>query len=272
MRKYLGFICLLYFGIIVYVFKEEKIKYFLSPSMAVYLKCATVILFILAIFVFLNKKFKYKFKLSDLVLFVPLVMLMFTSNCTFSSSFAVNRMNISKKGDKNSESIKIDKTTDSVLEEETLLWDDLEKDDELSKKAYFEIDDSLYDYLGNYLTYVDDAKVYKNRTIKVRGFAVINNDAIPNNYFAIGKYSITCCAADASFTGFMVKNDLNFDIVESAWYEIYGILEEEENNYYHVLRIKPISIKEIDESDEEYYVYPCYYYNSCEKLARYNSN
>ena len=70
----------------------------------------------------------------------------------------------------------------------------------------------------------------------------------------------------------MVKNDLNIDITENAWYEVYGILEEEENDYYHVLRIKPISIKEISKDNEEYYVYPCYYYNSCEKLAKYSLN
>ena len=77
------------------------------------------------------------------------------------------------------------------------------------------------------------------------------------------------CAADAGFVGFMVENNQEYNIQENNWYEIYGILSEEENtSYYHVLKIIPLEIKEIEK--EEYYVYPCYYYNSCNSLVKYN--
>ena len=105
----------------------------------------------------------------------------------------------------------------------------------------------------------------------IKGFALTSGDFLPNNYFAIGKYSISCCAADVGFVGFMVENNQNFNIKENEWYELYGILSiEDDNSFYHTLKVIPISIKEIDKRNEEYYVYLCYYYNSCEKLSKYS--
>lgn len=69
----------------------------------------------------------------------------------------------------------------------------------------------------------------------------------------------------------MIENNNSFSMEENKWYEIYGMLVlESDTSFYHTLKIIPLSIKEIDKDSEEYYVYPCYYYNSCEKLSKYN--
>ena len=138
MKKYLGFICLLYFCIIIYVFKAEKIKYFLSPSMLFYLKTSLIVLFILTIFVFAFKKFKYKFRLSDLILTIPLIMLVFASDCTFSSSFASNRMNIPKKNNKSNET-NIEKLIENPLEGKQTEEDENIVESDVNEKAYFEV-------------------------------------------------------------------------------------------------------------------------------------
>ena len=113
---------------------------------------------------------------------------------------------------------------------------------------------------------------YEGKTIRVRGFAIKKADFLPNGYFAIGKYAISCCAADAGFTGFMSKYD-NDKIKVNRWYEVEGILrkgKDKDNN--DTMYIEVINIKEIDSKKEEQYVYPCYSYgdNSCSEMTKYN--
>ena len=95
---------------------------------------------------------------------------------------------------------------------------------------------------------------------------------MPDGYFAIGKYAISCCAADAGFTGFIAKYD-NSKITADKWYEVEGILEKgKDKEEYDIMYIKVINIKEISSKGEEQYVYPCYAYDdgSCEAMSKYN--
>ena len=95
---------------------------------------------------------------------------------------------------------------------------------------------------------------------------------MPDGYFAIGKYAISCCAADAGFTGFIAKYD-NSKITADKWYEVEGILEKgKDKEGYDIMYIKVINSKEISSKGEEQYVYPCYAYDdgSCEAMSKYN--
>ena len=88
----------------------------------------------------------------------------------------------------------------------------------------------------------------------------------------IGKYSISCCAADAGFMGFFVKYDLS-QIEKDAWYEIEGVLDRgKDKENLDVMIIKVVNIKKIDSSEEEQYIYPCYVYDNgeCSILDKYN--
>ena len=116
------------------------------------------------------------------------------------------------------------------------------------------------------------ADKYEGKTIRVRGFAIKKADFLPKGYFAIGKYAISCCAADAGFTGFMSKYDNN-KIKVNQWYEVEGVLrkgKDKDNN--DTMYIEVINIKEIDSKKEEQYVYPCYSYgdNSCSGMTKYD--
>ena len=95
---------------------------------------------------------------------------------------------------------------------------------------------------------------------------------LSKGYFAIGKYAISCCAADAGFTGFIAKYD-NSKITKDKWYEVEGILEKgKDADGYNIMYINVINIKEISSTEEEQYVYPCYAYDGgyCEAIQKYN--
>ena len=89
----------------------------------------------------------------------------------------------------------------------------------------------------------------------------------------LGKYVITCCAADSSFIGYAVKQG-DFKVQNGGWYEIEGVLEKTNlGEDFSVLAIRVINIKTIDQNSEEQYVYQCFAYDkdgSCKKLQEYD--
>ena len=88
----------------------------------------------------------------------------------------------------------------------------------------------------------------------------------------IGKYSISCCAADAEFIGFILDYDKN-KIDNNTWYDVEGILElGEDSSGYQIMLVKVINIKELDESKQEQYIYPCNNYGDgkCSEVLKYN--
>jgi len=261
-KRFLGFISLLYSGIILYLLISNSLKNFLAPSMQLYVKITIIPLIIIGFVMLFNNKVNYKFKISDLVLLIPLIMLIIAGDGKLTSTFASSRAtNYTTE-----ERIKSEEAVQDYREvvEETYDYD--------FSNPYFDIVDANYNELSNYLTFSPKASVYEGKTIKVRGFVLKNISYVPNGYYSIGKLSISCCAADAIFTGFVVK-DNNSKVVSDKWYEIEGILEKgKDKDGYDIMYIKVINLKEIDESLSEQYVYPCYAYDDgvCEAIAKYD--
>ena len=105
----------------------------------------------------------------------------------------------------------------------------------------------------------------------MRGFALKNISYLSDEYFALGKYLISCCAADATFTSFAVKYDTN-KITTNKWYEIEGVLEKgKDKDGYDIMYINVINIKELAQKEDQY-VYPCYSYDNglCKALSKYD--
>lgn len=273
MKRYLGLICLLYSGIFGYVVFFDKLKNFLAPSMHIYIKLSIIPMMFIGLVMLFNNKVHYKFKISDLMLLLPFILLIFAGDGRLTSSFASNRVtnlntdNRIKNEGKVEENVELPKSEEQKKEtrEETIKSYDF-------SEPYFEIVDTNYNELSNYITFAPKADKFEDKTIRVRGFALKKAQYLPDGYFAIGKYSITCCAADAGFTGFMALYD-NSKIEENKWYEVEGILEKgKDSEGYDIMYIKVINIKEISSKGEEQYVYPCYAYDdgSCEAMAKYN--
>ena len=89
MKKFLGLICLLYSIVIGYVWIFDKLKNYLAPNMQIYLKLSLPFLLLMGI-VLLKEK-KDKFKISDLILLLPVVMIILSSDGKLSSTYASNK-------------------------------------------------------------------------------------------------------------------------------------------------------------------------------------
>ena len=87
----------------------------------------------------------------------------------------------------------------------------------------------------------------------------------------IGKYLITCCAADSSFIGFIVDFDKT-KIKDNTWYQVEGVLKRIKlTDGTYVVGVGAINVSEIDSKSEEQYIYPCYTYDDmCSEVSKYN--
>ena len=267
MKKYLGIVWLLYSFIFLYVTMFDKLKNFLAPQMQVYLKISIIPLLIMSFIILKSKHNHFKFKISDLILLIPLVFIILAGDARLTSSFANNRSLTYQVKKEVKKVDKVKKNEDIINDSED--EEDIEYD---LNNIYFDVEDSNYTDLSGYLTFSPNAEKYKDKTIRVRGFLFKDSPAIPKNYFAVGKYSISCCAADAGFTGFVVKYDIN-KVSFDKWYEITGVLKKgKDQKNLDIMYIKALDVKEIDKETEEEYVYPCYSYDDgkCESFTKYN--
>ncbi len=263
-KRFLGLICLLYSGIIIYVLVFDKLKNFLAPQMQIYIKLSLIPIVLLGFVMLFSNNITYKFKIGDLILILPLVFMILAGDGRLTASFASNRMTNIKKENKIEDKSAIEEESVIQIKEEDLI------DNYDFSTIDFDITDASYNDLSSYLTYAPKATKFDGKTIRVRGFVLKKAFYLPEGYFAIGKYAISCCVADAGFTGFIVKYDSN-KIINNNWYEIEGVLERDlENNC--TLYIRPINIKEIDSKKEEQYVYPCYAYDDgyCKAISKYD--
>ncbi|MBQ8892105.1 MAG: TIGR03943 family protein [Bacilli bacterium] len=271
-KRFLGIVAIVYSCIILYVWIFDILKNFLAPSMQIYIKLSLIPMFLISLVMLFNNKVNYKFKISDLVLILPLVLLILAGDGRLTSSFASNRttnFNTENRIKNENDNVVVSNENEDNLQE--LNIEGVSEEHDFSS-PYFNIVDANYNELSNYITFSPKADKYKGKTIKVRGFALTKASFITDDYFLIGKYAISCCAADAGFTGFVVKHNDN-KILNDKWYEIEGILEKgKDKDGYDIMYIEVINLKEIDSKDEEQYVYPCYSYDdgTCEAISVYD--
>lgn len=252
-NKFLGLINILYACIILYVLFTQKLDNFLSPQMQIYIKLSIIPLIIMGVILLLSKNDK-KLSFSDLILLLPLIMIILANDGRLTTDLATNRIlnyNIEIS----------DETYDSIDE-------DIEYD---FTNVDFEVIDENYVALSDYFIFGSNAINYVGKTIRVRGFILLDT-YLPDEFFAIGKYGITCCAADAGFSGFIAKFNKE-NLKADEWYEIEGILEKAHDKQgYDIVYINVVNIKPIDQNNEKMYVYPCYSYGdgSCKDVSKYN--
>ncbi len=255
-NRYFGIICLCYSILIFYLWIANHLKNFLAPTMQVYLKISCIPLAILGL-VLLFMKEKKKMQIVDLFLMIPLFFFFLSGDGRLTSALVKN------KNQQNTVVSSSKKTKDEVITYD-FPSDSLEHID-------FPVKDETYAFLGVYLSFAERAIEQEGKTIRVRGFITKDSRINPKGYFSIGKYEITCCAADAGFLGFLVEEATYFQ--ENKWYEVEGILQKTpKNQQQYILSIQPTSVKEIDSKKEEQYVYPCYSYGdgNCKEVQNYH--
>ena len=99
-KRFLGLICLLYSGIIIYVLVFDKLKNFLAPQMQIYIKLSLIPIVLLGFVMLFSNNITYKFKIGDLILILPLVFMILAGDGRLTASFASNRMTNIKKENK----------------------------------------------------------------------------------------------------------------------------------------------------------------------------
>ena len=273
-NKYLGIVCIIYSIIILYVWITDKLKNFLAPTMQIYLKISCFILIIIGFIMIIGVK-KCRFKTSDLILLLPIVFLILSTDGRLTTQLAGNRT--SNFGNDRVKSVEKVKEDNNEIDKEKNIEDKTktEKEEVKTKKLdniYFDLNDEIYFDVADYITYNPKSIKFINKTIKVRGFVINGFDYMTDDYFAIGKYGVSCCTADASFSGFYVKYNDKIKIINEKWYEIEGILRKgKDTDGYDVMYIELVNAKEINSKKEEQYVYPCYSYDTgkCKTIKKY---
>ena len=272
-KKFLGIVCFLYSVVIMYAWISNTLKSYLAPNMQIYLKISIIPMLIIGCVLVFNNKVNYKFKISDLVLLLPIFMIVICGDGNLSVSFAKSKItSISNRVEKK-EKLEEKEDDNKQVEVDFEIVDKNSKEkEEKIEDIYFDIEDSTYSYLADYITYIAGARKFDGKTIRVRGFALDYSDYLQDGYFALGKYAITCCAADAEFSGFMIKYDLS-KIKYGSWYEVVGVLKVgQDKEGYTVMTIDATSVKEISSKGEEQYVYSCASYGDgkCSDLLKYD--
>ena len=240
-KRFLGLVCFIYAGIIIYVKLSGNLGNYLAPQMQKYLIISVIPLIILGLVLCINNNIHYKFKISDLILLLPLILLIIAGDGKLSMNLVSNRNNSFNSSNQNKEGhIENSETQD----EDNNLNEEQEEIDIDFTDVDYEVEDASYDQLANIITYSDKPDFFVGKKIRVRGFIVKKGlDVLPKGYIAIGKYSISCCAADAGFLGFIAKTNQN--IIHNKWYEIEGILEKAKDKQgYGIVAVKIINVKE----------------------------
>lgn len=249
-RYFIGFICLLYSFIIFYIKLSGIIGNFLAPQMQIYIIVSSIFLFIVGLVFIFSKDIHYKFSFFDIFLLMPIVMIFLAGDGRLSINLSNNRTN-SFLGN-----IEVDEEIDNDKESSDIEIDSLD-----ISKVDIEVIDQSYETLSYNITFNNNVDQFIGKTIKVRGFLKKEMSGVPVNYMALGKYLISCCAADASYAGFIISYDKS-KVIDNEWYEIIGVLDKSRFNGMDIAIIKVVEIKKIDSKKEELYIYPCYSYDN----------
>ena len=125
MKKFLGIVCLIYSSLILYVWFSGNLNNYIAPNMQMYIKGSLVPLIIIGIVLIFNK-INYKFKVSDLLLLLPILLVFFSGDGNLSIDIA-----------------KVKATTKNRTKTDTIEPVEYDKQDKI-EDFYFDIVDSNY--------------------------------------------------------------------------------------------------------------------------------
>ena len=76
----------------LYLWITDSLKNFLAPNMQLYLKISLFLIFIMGIILLIGNDNSYKFKISDLVLVLPIILLLTSGDFRLTTSLASNKI------------------------------------------------------------------------------------------------------------------------------------------------------------------------------------
>lgn len=224
-RILIGITFLTYALIILVQCITGNIHNFLASKMIIGTIISAVAMSILGVMYLLNKKIYAKTKKIDYILILPVILIFVAGNGELSIELASNRAsNLSTQIGNYSNSNTFENDEENI--------------------DYAVTDDNYMEIISYILNNVDEAE---GKTIKIRGYKVTKADYIQEGYYALGKYYISCCAADAVFVGILVDEEENAQKEESQWLEIEGVLKKTISAYgEETLYIEPTNTTNIN--------------------------
>nr|WP_062046476.1 TIGR03943 family protein [Bacillus sp. JCM 19034] len=120
------------------------------------------------------------------------------------------------------------------------------------------VDDPVIVTEENYLDIMTVLDLHLNdfigKSIEMVGF-VYQEDDFDDNQFVVARFAMTCCIADASVYGTMVRSDEPLHLDSDTWVHISGIISEDTYNDMRIPQVMLRGIELIDEPESPY-VYP----------------
>jgi putative membrane protein len=119
---------------------------------------------------------------------------------------------------------------------------------EVKEEGFIEILSSLDLFMNNFI----------GKKVEISGF-VYREDDMKDNQFVVARFSISCCTADGSPFGMMVKSDQASKFTKDTWVKITGTIDK---TTYHGNEIMTLVADKIEKTkaSRSQYVYPNYDY------------
>ncbi|WP_134215883.1 TIGR03943 family putative permease subunit [Pelotomaculum propionicicum] len=127
-----------------------------------------------------------------------------------------------------------------------------EKIDEIRKSEIIRVTEDNFTIV-NKETYLFP-ELYAGKEISMLGF-VYKETGMQPGQFALGRYVITCCSADASFAGFLCEYDNTGDFKEGDWLTIRGTIKVGQYNGSSIPVILVGAFNKTDQEPANPYIY-----------------
>lgn len=225
-KNLIGTIFISYALLIFATYLIGTLNNFLASKMILGTLSSGIVMLVCGIIFIFDKSIYIKTKKYNYILILPFVMIFIAGNGELSLELASNRAsNLSS----NNGSAKVGEIIVSTLNSE----------------IEYQMTDENYMNIINHIT--NNVDENEGKTVRIRGYAITDAEYITEGYFAVGKYYISCCAADAGFVGILVEN-ADISINKNEWFEIEGELKKTVSKYgEETLYIEPSKCVGIEE-------------------------
>lgn len=223
----------------------NDIQYYINPVLNIFSWIMFVFIlsfWFLSVFNLLKGK-KLQFKKIYLIYFIPFFMLLGLESSVLGNrslerkSSLVNSKSVSNanKGDRNDSEKKTEQSAEAGLI------------NIVSPQKFAEYLDKIY----------SPSKKYYNKEFVIKGLFFKDKEACLDNQAVIGRYVLTCCAADAVFTGYVVEFKQKPALKKGEWFEVNAVLKKKQTKIGKIPVFEVNTFKKVKE-DATPYIYPTF--------------
>ncbi|MDO5725730.1 MAG: TIGR03943 family protein [Tissierellia bacterium] len=253
-RIYNIIISIMLIAFLFYLIKRGSIYTYIHPRGFKLVKLMSYFLLLLVVneIILSFKNTSKKFKLKDLILLIPFLLILFVTDEGLGTDVLKNRgieIIEAKHEIKNIDTLDLNNLSvgKDLLKNNLYHYEDLTPPEgKMFKKAMTDISKNLDSLVG--------------KEIKLDGF-VYRDETIPKDQFVIARLLVVCCTADAQTVGFQCKTEDAKNFKDGKWYLIEGVLDitERENIFTkELVKVPLINIKNYQEikKPQNEYIYP----------------